>query len=143
MPDRQRLVRVDSLDGYRNRIVNGGGFETAADEPVAGGGDGAGLGPFEMVAAGLGACTSITLKMYAERKQWPLREVSVELRYVRAGEQGSAPGGPDLIHRAITLSGPLDATQRERLASIAARCPVAKALSRGTATIIDRLLPPS
>ena len=141
MAERQRRICVQSLDGYRNRIVNAGGFETAADEPVAAGGDGAGLGPFEMVAAGLGACTSITLKMYAERKQWPLGEVSVELRYVRAGEQGTAPDGPDLIHRAITLSGPLDATQRERLATVAARCPVARALGRGTATIIDRLSP--
>ena len=137
MADRERRVTVRSREGYQNHIVNGQGYATAADEPPSAGGQGAGLGPFEMLAAALGACTSITLKMYAQRKQWPLQEVAVDLEYVRAGEQGTAANGPDLIRRRIALIGELDEAQRARLRQVAARCPVAKALQRGTAAIED------
>lgn len=140
MSDRQRVVSVRSLDGYCNRVVNGRGFATTADEPPELGGSGAGFGPYELLAAGLGACTAITLRMYAERKNWPLHNISVDLQYVRAGEQGTDDDGPDLIRRTIVLDGPLDARQRERLVGVAARCPVARSLTRGAVAIVDRLV---
>ena len=135
-----RRVTVTSQEGgYRNLIVNTRGHTAIADEPSSLGGSDQGFGPFELLCASLGACTSITLVMYARRKAWPLQDVRVELEYVRAGEQDRPGNGPDLIRRSIRLFGDLTAEQRERLGEIAARCPVAKTLRGTSIEILDQI----
>lgn len=126
----------ESGDGrYRQRITTGV-HRLIADEPVAIGGDDAGPAPYDLLLAALGACTSMTLRMYAERKLLPLARVSVALRHERlTAENGEAD---ERIVRVITLDGALDDAQRARLLEIANRCPVHRTLS-GALRIDSRL----
>jgi uncharacterized OsmC-like protein len=114
-----------------------------ADEPVADGGDGLGLSPYELLLSALGSCTAMTLQLYARRKGWPLERVQVRLEFDRIHEVDSqnaedAPRRIDRIQRAFVLEGPLTAEQRARLLEIAARCPVHRTIT-GTPQIIDEL----
>ena len=94
-----------------------------ADEPKSAGGGDAGPSPFGLLLSSLGACTAITLRMYTERKSWPLGEIQVQLTYRWEGET-------PVIERTVTLDG-LDETQRARCAEIADKTPVTRALKRG------------
>lgn len=96
-----------------------------ADEPAALGGADAGPPPYGLLLAGLAACTSITLRMYADRKGWTLGEVKVDATFVRDGEA-------ERIDRRITFAAAVPADQRARLAEIAEKTPVTKTLKRGT-----------
>ncbi len=98
--------------------------DLTADEGVHGGGAGAAPSPFGLLLSGLGACTAITLRMYAERKGWPLERVHVNLAYRIDGER-------KYIDRILTLEGDLDGEQRARLADIAERTPVTLAVKNG------------
>ncbi len=134
----QRRVRISSQGaGYLSLVENLRGSQTVSDEPVAVGGNGEGFGPFELLAASLGTCTVATLKMYARRKQWPLIDLVVELKYQRAGEGGLPKDGGDQLLRQMSFVGPLDRQQIERLAEIATRCPVARALAGANIAIVD------
>jgi putative redox protein len=92
-----------------------------ADERAEKGGDDNGPEPHELLAAALGSCTAMTLKVYAERKGWPLRDVRVKV-------SGAAAEGGYAMTRELTLTGELDADQRQRLVEIAEKCPVHKTL---------------
>ena len=107
-------------DRYRTEI-SVGGRDLVADEPVALGGQDAGFAPYDLLLAGLGACTAITLRMYAERKQWPLDDVRVELQL---NPDGKPAPGATAIRRVLHLSGALSDEQRARLQQIAEACPL-------------------
>ena len=106
------------------------------DEPVAVGGLGGGPNPYNLLASALGACTTMTIRLYADRKGWPLNKVRAAVRHSRDGLNAR-----DNFALDITLEGPLDDTQRARLMEIAERCPVHLTLARGS-DVKASLLPP-
>jgi putative redox protein len=107
--------------------VRARGATLLVDEPAAVGGLGSGPNPYDLLSAALGSCTSMTMRLYAERKGWPLGRIRVRVAHVR-GTLTSR----DRFEREITLEGDLDETQRARLLEIANRCPVHLLLDRGS-----------
>jgi len=109
---------------YKMMVNSGGGNELVADEPMEVGGENLGFSPDELLCSALGACTSATLRMYADRKQWPLEGVKVVVSFNRQ----SSFTETNLV-REISLVGPLTDEQKERLLDIANKCPTHKTLS--------------
>src|SRR5438309_247182 len=137
-------VVVRSQAGLQQRI-DIRGHHLTADEPLDEGGTDAGPNPYELLLSALGACTAMTLRMYAQRKGWPLESVEVALSHERIHAEDCAncetrEGFLDHITKDITLYGPLDAEQRLRLVEIAELCPVSRTLQREI-KIDSRLLP--
>lgn len=127
------VVVAETRTGRFTQGVAVGRHRLAADEPESVGGDDAGPGPYDYLLAGLGACTSMTLRLYAERKSLPLERVTVRLFHqkihaVDCAECETKEGKIDHIDRIIELTGPLDSEQRQRLLEIADKCPVHRTL---------------
>lgn len=130
------VIRVSEADadGFLQDIDAGPRHHTVADEPKAYGGTDRGMSPYGFLAAALGACTSMTIRMYARKKGWPLDHVSVDVTHDRMHAQDAATGivpRIDRFHRAIRLEGALSPEQRERLREIANNCPVHRTLETG------------
>jgi uncharacterized OsmC-like protein/alpha-beta hydrolase superfamily lysophospholipase len=126
------VVRETRRGKFQQEVIVGA-HRLLADEPVAVGGMDSGPGPYDLLLAGLGACTSMTLRLYAERKQLPLKQTTVRLHHnkihaIDCAECETKEGMIDRIERAITLDGDLDAEQRARLMEIADKCPVHRTL---------------
>ena len=117
-------VTVTSEFKLAQTIVSGH-HRLTADEPTARGGSDSGVSPYELLLASLGACTSMTLRMYAGRKGWELGKITVGLRYTTAENQ------PDHIDRRLSFSKPLSHEQTERLLEIAAKTPITRTLATG------------
>lgn len=130
------LVR-ETGEGLFQVDIQAGGAHFLADEPVEFGGMGSGPDPYDLLAAALGACTTMTLRLYARRKAWPLEAVSVRVSHARGSLSAR-----DAFTREVTVTGALDKAQRARLAEIADRCPVHQTLERG-ADVVTRFVPPT
>jgi putative redox protein len=126
------IVTDSGAGGYPQQIA-AGHHRLVADEPRPIGDD-AGPTPYDLLLGALGACTSMTVRMYAERKRWPLERVRVTLQHSRihardCAECETSNGWIDHIDRRIEVTGDLDETQRQRLLHIAERCPVHQTLT--------------
>jgi len=127
------VVVHGSAAGFAQEIIVGP-HRLEADEPVAAGGTDTGPSPYDFLLAAFGSCTSMTVAMYARRKNWPLERVTVRLRHSREYASDclnceTKEGMLDRIERDIELIGPLTAEQRVRLLEIADKCPVHRTLT--------------
>jgi putative redox protein len=104
--------------------ITTGRHQLTGDEGAERGGKDAGPAPYDLLCSALGACTAITLRMYAERKHWPLRALHVDVRFRLQGQEGA-------IARVLSFEGELDDEQRSRLADVAERTPVTLTLKQG------------
>lgn len=130
--EKNRVVARIGETGFRTEIM-ANGLSLVADEPVSAGGTNMGPTPYDYLVAGLGACTAMTLRMYADHKQWPLKEVVVSLSHKKIHARDCQACETDQvmvdrIERDVEVKGPLDASQSKRLMEIADRCPVHRTL---------------
>ncbi|MGX1170092.1 uncharacterized OsmC-like protein/fermentation-respiration switch protein FrsA (DUF1100 family) [Bradyrhizobium sp. USDA 372] len=135
LPEEPRKVVVQETRKSKfNQAIAVGPHHLVADEPLAAGGADAGPGPYDFLLAGLGACTSMTMRLYADRKSLPLDRVTVTLKHSKiyakdCAECETREGMLDQIERDIAVDGALDAEQRKKLMEIADKCPVHRTLS--------------
>lgn len=129
----QGEVRVDELGPHYTQAITAGRHRILADEPLHVGGGDQGMTPYDLLLASLGTCTSMTLRLYADHKQWPLTGVSVSLKHGQVyakdcADCTSTEGKVDRIERVLTVHGDLTDEQRARLLEIANKCPVHRTL---------------
>jgi len=127
---------TETGDGLLQNRIQLGAHQLLADEPGALVGGGTGPGPYDLLCAGLAACTSMTLRLFAQRKAWPLEQVTIEVRHGKVPldptpEGSPRPGTRDRFDVAVSLRGDLDAEQRGRLMDVANHCPVHRTLAAG------------
>ena len=130
----RNVVVRETRNSKFQQTVTTGPHQMLADEPVAVGGQDSGPGPYDFVLAGLGACTSMTMRMYADRKSLPVERITVTLKHSKIHAEDCAEcetreGMLDQIDRVIAIEGVLDADQRKRLMEIADKCPVHRTLT--------------
>lgn len=131
---------IETLAGKFQLKVRSGKHSIYSDEPTSVGGLGSGLSPYELVSAGLAACTVMTMRLYANRKGFPLERASTRVEHKKVADMMP----PDRFTRTIVLEGPLDEEQRARILEIADRCPVDLTLIRGSdvqTDLVDAPLP--
>lgn len=134
LPDthHQVVASLGASDGFTTRMKVGNHYQTA-DEPIKVGGNDFGPSPYELVSAGLAACTAMTLHMYAKRKKWPLANVEVHTSHSKIHSEDcedceSPTAKLDTFERELKLTGDLDESQKNRLLEIADKCPVHRTL---------------
>lgn len=130
---RNVVVRETRASKFQQTVTSGP-HQMLADEPVAAGGQDTGPGPYDFLLSGLGACTSMTMRMYADRKSLPVDRITVTLKHNKIHAEDCAEcetkeGLLDQIDRVISIEGALDADQRKRLMEIADKCPVHRTLT--------------
>jgi putative redox protein len=130
----RKVVVQETRASKFQQTVSIGPHRLLADEPVAAGGEDTGPGPYDYLIAGLGACTSMTMRLYADRKSLPLERVTVTLQHNKiyaadCAECETKAGMLDQIERVIAMEGDLDAEQRKKLMEIADKCPVHRTLT--------------
>ena len=133
VPDGTVRVSEDDANGFRQFVSIDGKFQMLADEPISFGGTNTGPNPYQFLSVGLGACTSMTIRMYSRRKKWPVEHVEVDVYHAKSHakdcesceEKGTKI---DIFDRIIRLRGPLTDEQKNRLLEIADKCPVHKTL---------------
>ncbi len=133
----------ETREGKFTQAITAGAHRARADEPVSVGGDDSGFTPYDLLLAGLGACTSMTMRMYADQKKWPLEQVSVRLSHQKihatdCAECETRDGKVDRIEREIEITGELDESQRARLMEIADKCPVHRTLHSEVSIVTRR-----
>lgn len=139
---RKRTYTQSLPDYVHAQLLTTAGAALVSDEPPASGGADLGPDPYDLLTWALGACTSMTLQIYARRKKYPLHEVAVEVEHdrVHATDSGHPDGEPDglveTFWRRIVLRGPLTDEQRDDLLRVASRCPVHRTLVSDP-TILD------
>jgi len=136
------VVVVGPATGFRTE-VDVAGHHLVVDEPIPVGGTDAGPSPYEMLLAALGSCTAMTLRIYADRRKWPLERVRVTLQHRKVHAEDCAecerkPTKMDVVDRIIALEGALTEEQRTKLLEIAERCPVHQTL-RGPIQVNTRV----
>jgi putative redox protein len=131
---KRSIVVTENADTPYGQTVTIGPHELSSDEGESLGGRDTGPSPYEYVMAGLGACTAMTLRMYAERHGWLIEKTSVEVRHkVVVGSDGKSV--TDRFERTIHVAGDLTPAQREQLVRIADRCPVSQTLQRSSSIV--------
>jgi uncharacterized OsmC-like protein len=133
MVDAEWIVVRGAASGFAQDVTVGA-HRLRSDEPAAVGGTDSGPNPYDLLLAALGSCTSMTIAMYARRKQWPLESVTVRLRHSKIHAEDCAEcqtriGMVDRIEREIAFAGSLDDEQRSKLLEIANKCPVHRTLT--------------
>jgi putative redox protein len=128
------VLVTEAGPGLFTQVMLDGAHALSADEPKTAGGDDLGPSPYGLLLMSLGACTSMTLRLYADRKAWPLERVVVRLRHSKVHERdaenpSASESFLDRIERSLEIVGPLDGDQRARLLQIADQCPVHRTLS--------------
>jgi uncharacterized OsmC-like protein len=131
--EQKSVIVHGHASGFAQEIL-AGRHRFHSDEPVFAGGSDQGPSPYELLLAALGACTSMTIGMYARRKAWPVHEITVHLRHskihaIDCGECETKEGMLDRIERDIQLTGPISDEQRLKLLEIANKCPVHRTLT--------------
>jgi len=133
--DSSTVTVTESAEGGFAQELFDGRHRLLADEPASAGGKDLGPGPYELLLMALGACTSMTVRLYAQRKQWPLEGITVRLKHSRSYAQDckdcdTKPVMLDHIERELEFKGKLDAAQTAKLLDIAEKCPVHRTLSK-------------
>jgi len=142
----QEVVVRAGPSGLRQEI-QAGAHRLVADEPTSVGGTGQGPTPYDLLLGALGSCTSMTLRLYAERRKWPLQGVTVRLSHRRIHRDDCVNCDEkdvwiEHVDRTLELAGPLTEEQRQKLLAIAERCPVHRTLERKM-EVETRLAPPT
>ncbi len=132
----RKVTVVESGNGPYGQFITSGRHVMGADEPVELGGMDTGPDPYELLLSALGACTAMTLRMYATRKKMKLSRVEVRLRHAQRAT--GAGGLTDKFERRIALFGELSVEERQRLLEIADKCPVSQTLLRNS--MVESLL---